>query len=190
MSELIAVSVLGADRPGIVADVAAILARDGLLVLDVSQTIVHGQFAGVFIARPATSVTETGWDRRVERELRDHFKSENVNAWAYLVPPEVPASTAQAEPWVVTSMGPDAVDVLARLTRVMAGRKANIVGLKAGRRGPDDRQDKGQAVLIFEVEIPESVAPELARELRRTAAELGHEISIQHRAVFESIHRI
>ena len=46
----IMISVLGHDRPGIIAAVSEVLFRSGCNIEDVSQTILQTEFAGIFIA--------------------------------------------------------------------------------------------------------------------------------------------
>ncbi len=59
----IIISVLGHDRPGIIAAVSEVLFRNGCNMEDVSQSILQTEFAGVFIAsRPdALAVRRTQW---------------------------------------------------------------------------------------------------------------------------------
>ena len=46
----IIISVIGHDRPGIIAAVSDVLFRNGCNIEDVSQSILQTEFAGVFIA--------------------------------------------------------------------------------------------------------------------------------------------
>ena len=46
----IVITIIGKDRVGIVAKVAAALAEDGINILDINQNIVHGFFNMVMVA--------------------------------------------------------------------------------------------------------------------------------------------
>ena len=46
----VVISVLGADRPGIVAAVSRVLYEHGCNIEDVNQTILQTEFAGIFVA--------------------------------------------------------------------------------------------------------------------------------------------
>jgi glycine cleavage system transcriptional repressor len=46
----VVISILGRDRPGIVASVAEILLDKGCNIEDVTQTSLQAEFAGIFIA--------------------------------------------------------------------------------------------------------------------------------------------
>ena len=48
--EKVVISVLGRDRPGIVATVSRTLSESGCNIEDISQTTLQNEFAGIFIA--------------------------------------------------------------------------------------------------------------------------------------------
>ena len=51
--------------------------------------------------------------------------------------------------------------------------------------------DPGDNIMIYEVVIPEDIDQQsLRRDLRDKAKELMLEISIQHKRIFEAIHRV
>ena len=52
--ELVVVTVLGADRPGIVAGIAGVLASRGVNIVDISQTVVRGIFSMIMIVDLST----------------------------------------------------------------------------------------------------------------------------------------
>uniref|UniRef100_A0A7C5YX56 UPF0237 protein ENL47_07615 n=1 Tax=Ignisphaera aggregans TaxID=334771 RepID=A0A7C5YX56_9CREN len=52
--ELIVISIIGADRPGIVAGITAILAKHNVNIVDIAQTVVRGIFSMIMIADLST----------------------------------------------------------------------------------------------------------------------------------------
>ncbi|MBU1209467.1 MAG: ACT domain-containing protein [Proteobacteria bacterium] len=50
MSDWVAVSIIGRDRPGIVASVSKVLFQNRCNIEDLSQTAIRGQFAMILIA--------------------------------------------------------------------------------------------------------------------------------------------
>ncbi len=54
----IVITVIGPDRVGIIAAVSAILAENGVNILDISQTIMQEFFVMVLVADMATSETD------------------------------------------------------------------------------------------------------------------------------------
>jgi glycine cleavage system transcriptional repressor len=70
---------------------------------------------------------------------------------------------------------------------VIAGFEVNIENLRA-----IALQDvPSRVVIVFEVAVPQSVhRPAFREALRWKAEELGLELSVQHREIFEAIHRL
>jgi glycine cleavage system transcriptional repressor len=85
-------------------------------------------------------------------------------------------------------MGPDRLGLVAGVTELLARFGVNISNLKAVFRGGDDPLAN---TMIYEVDIPLTVDQNLFREaLCQRGMELGLDISLQHREIFEAIHRI
>ena len=178
-------SVLGQDRPGILAAVSGALYRVNGNIENVSQTTLQTQFAGIFIASIPTKV---GID-----ELTAHLKKAlaplgmNVHVDRLTSAPESQPAGA-CEPFVITTKGPDRKGLVAKITAIMARYNANITNLQAIFRGGDN---PGDNIMIYEVDVPADVnQQDLHADLRRTAQRLGLEISIQHRKIFEALNRI
>ncbi len=56
MSEdLVVITVIGADKPGIVAGITSVLARYNVNIVDISQTVVRGIFSMIMIVDLSTS---------------------------------------------------------------------------------------------------------------------------------------
>ncbi|SPF33507.1 Amino acid-binding ACT domain protein [Syntrophobacter sp. SbD1] len=183
MSKVI-VSVVGHDRPGIIAAVSRVLFLNGCNIEDVSQSILQTEFAGVFIASLPKSLSARELSRRLCEELDPMGLSvllrqmESTGVW------EPPPS----EPFVITTMGPDRPGLVAGITELLAGFGVNISNLKAVFRGGDDPHEN---TMIYEVDIPVAVDQNSFREaLYKRGGELDLDVSLQHREIFEAIHRV
>jgi glycine cleavage system transcriptional repressor len=180
----IIVSVLGLDRPGIIAAVSEVLFRNKYNLEDVSQTILQTEFAGVFIAsRPdSPEIGELG--HRLREKIAPMGLSfllqemETGEAWRF----------PESEPFVITAMGPDRPGLVSGITGLLARFDINISNLKAVFRGGDNPNEN---TMIYEVDIPVSVDKTSFREaLYERGREMRLEVSLQHREIFEAIHRI
>ena len=70
----------------------------------------------------------------------------------------------------------------------MARFGVNITSLKAVFRGGDDPR---RNTMIYEVDVPLAIDQHAFRDsLRKKADNLGLDLSIQHRNIFEAIHRM
>ena len=149
----IIVSVLGHDRPGIIAAVSEVLFRSGCNIEDVSQTILQTEFAGIFIASYPDSLKARELIARLREKLDPMGLSvllremDAVGVW--VAPP--------SEPFVITTMGPDRPGLVAGITELLVRFGVNISNLKAVFRGGDNPRAN---TMIYEVDIPVAAGPE------------------------------
>ena len=179
------ISVLGTDRPGIIAAVTRVLFENDFNIEDVSQTILQNQFSGIIITEGPDDVTPEGLNSALEKEtsvLDLHFHvrelGDNKISW----------TTCDCEPFVITTRGPDRKGLVAKVTALLAAHNVNVTQLQAAFRGGED-PDKN--IMIYEVDIPLNVDRQTLRmALRDKGQELGLQISIQHKNIFQAINRI
>ncbi|MFP5213260.1 MAG: glycine cleavage system protein R [Acidobacteriota bacterium] len=182
--EKVAISVLGFDRPGIIAAVAGVLFENRCNIEDVDQTILQTEFAGIFIASMPEGTTEEALLRRLQERLVPMGLSVLLRKTGEAGEWNPPAS----EPFVITTRGPDRLGLVAGVTDIISRFGVNIANLKAVFRGNDDAR---QNIMIYEVEVPVDIDQKSFREtLHEWAKEFGLDISIQHRDIFEAIHRV
>jgi glycine cleavage system transcriptional repressor len=180
----IVVSVLGYDRPGIVATVARILFEHRCNIEDVSQTILQTEFAGTFLAAVPADLSEP--------ELLEDFREEltPLGLSVLIKPLEQRGewTPPESEPFVVTTVGPDRMGLVAGMTEVIFRYGVNIANLKAVFRGGENPRDN---LMIYEVDVPVGIDQQaFRRSLRERAEQLGLDLSVQHRDIFEAIHRV
>ena len=177
-------SVIGYDRPGIVAYVAQTLADLNCNIENVSQTTLQGTFAGIFTAACPTNVTCEALETVFSAGISDNKLKIHVD-------PIMDAAAVDKKPtqhFVVTTKGPDGQGLVAGITRVLANHKANISNLQAYFRGGTDADDNG---MIYQVEVPlDTDLSALRQALRDKAQELNLEISIQHNDIFMAVNRV
>ncbi|MCE5333792.1 MAG: ACT domain-containing protein [Desulfobacteraceae bacterium] len=180
----IIVSVLGHDRPGIIAAVSDVLFRTGCNIEDVSQTILQTEFAGIFIASLPDSLQIQNLHASLCEKLGPMGLSVLLREMGETGLWDAPPS----DPFVITTLGPDRLGLVARITELLAGYGVNISNLKAVFRGGENPQAN---VMIYEIDIPATVDQHAFREsLYERGAQLGLDISLQHRDIFEAVHRI
>jgi glycine cleavage system transcriptional repressor len=158
----LAITVIGPDRTGIVADVAEALAEVGANLTDSTMTRLRGHFTMTLICTGPTA----GQAEEALAALKD------VVTTVRGVVPEDDAASA-GEPYVVSVHGADRLGIVAAVTRVVAGAGGNITDLSTRLAG-------SLYVLIAEVELPAAAANELAEHLAVAGAELGVEVALRH----------
>lgn len=160
MHEL-AITVIGPDRTGIVADVAEALAEVGANLTDSTMTRLRGHFAMTLICTGPTA-------DEAEAALEPLA---GVVTTVRKVEPEADAADG-GEPYVVSVHGADRLGIVAAVTRVVAAAGGNITDLTTRLAGQ-------LYVLIAEVDLPVGAAEELAEQLAVAAVELGVEVTLR-----------
>jgi glycine cleavage system transcriptional repressor len=160
----LAITVIGPDRTGIVADVSEALAGVGANLSDSTMTRLRGHFAMTLICTgPAASA--------VEEALAPLSADGRLLATVRTVQGESGAD-GSGEPWLVSVHGADRLGIVAAVTRVVAGAGGNITDLTTRLTGP-------LYVLVAEVEVPLGVADLLAARLAEAAGELGVDVTLR-----------
>ena len=160
MNEL-AITVIGPDRTGIIAEVSGALAGVGANLSDSTMTRLRGHFAMTLICTGPTA----GDVEKALAPLGDLISTVRV------VEPETDAEVA-GEPYLVSVHGADRLGIVAAVTRVVAAAGGNITDLSTRLTGP-------LYVLIAEVDVPPGVAGDLAARLAEAADELGVEVTLR-----------
>jgi glycine cleavage system transcriptional repressor len=97
-------------------------------------------------------------------------------------------SSTQSEAFIITTKGPDRKGLVAGISEVIARFEGNITNLQAVFKGGSKPVDN---IMIYEVDVPlETDQQALYQELKKRAHELALDIDIQHRNIFEAIHRV
>ncbi|MFU8854480.1 glycine cleavage system protein R [Micromonospora sp. SL1-18] len=163
MDEL-AITVIGRDRPAIVADVAEALARLGANLTDSTMTRLRGHFAMTLICvGPAAA--------DVEAALAPLAADGQLLATVRAVTPDG-QTPAAGEPYVMAVHGADRMGIVAAMTRVLADAGGNVTDLSTRLTG-------SLYVVVAEVELPPGSSDEVAGRLARTAGELGVGVSLR-----------
>jgi glycine cleavage system transcriptional repressor len=178
-------SVLGRDRPGIVAAVSRVLLDQSCNIENVSQTMLQSEFAGIFVVSLPDGMPAEDLHLALDSRLAPIGLTVLTKPCD---PGEDAGATAACEPFVITTRGPDRKGLVAHISGVIARHGVNITNLQAMFKGGDV---PGDNIMIFEVDVPTAVDLQtLARDLRDKAVDLRLDISIQHRQIFEVLHRI
>lgn len=181
----IVISVIGRDCPGVVYAISSALSKEKCNIEELSQTILKGQFASIFIVSAPEDVNEEDIQRVVSLSLEARNMDLTVAARTFET--DTFSCSEETEPFVVTVNGSDRPEIIAMISGVFAEQKVNIENLKAIRVD----ESSNECVLVFEVALPLSINRNAFRQmLQAKARSMGLAISIQHENIFEAIHRV
>jgi len=184
MDKLI-ITVLGKDRPGIIAAISKSLYNMGCNLENVNQVILQNQFAGIFIVLPpkdssVETIKQTLIKDSAGTGLHIHVDGADTD--------QNEDQPADGEDFVITTIGPDQKGLVSRFTQIIADAKVNVTNLRAVFEGGDTPEAN---IMVYEVYItPDTDQKGLFTALRDKASELGLDISIQHKNIFQAINKI
>ena len=182
----VSVSVMGHDRPGIVAGVAKVLFENACNIEALSQTVVMGQFAMIVVAAPLKGSDAAP----LYKDLEVLAKALDLEIHIREVDPEgkVPFPAQETEPFVITVRGADRPGLVAAITAILAEQGINIIRLGA-EVVPVDQQV--EYIQIYEVDIPKELDFALIQKaLQERGAEIGVTVDMQHWNIFRAINQI
>jgi glycine cleavage system transcriptional repressor len=161
-----AITIIGHDRPGIIAGATEILAGLGLNLTDSSMTRLRGHFAMTLVCAGDAGAGD------VERALAPMAGDSGLVVTVRELGPE-PAPEPAGGHFVLSLHGADRLGIVAAVTRVLADAGGNITDLTTRLAGD-------LYVLLVEVDLPSTVEIEpLTARLREVARGLGVEATLR-----------
>lgn len=169
-----AVSIMGKDRPGIVAGAAEVLYRLGCNIEDSSCTMLAGEFAMILIVSREKPFSKG----RLMEEFQGFSEAMHLSVFVRsLKGDEIHYHSPPGELCIVSVYGSDRPGIVFRVTRELAERQVNITDLNTKLIGT---KEAPVYVLMIEAVLPEGIGVEdVARMLEKLKKELNVEISVR-----------
>ncbi|HEX5919343.1 MAG TPA: ACT domain-containing protein [Nocardioides sp.] len=161
-----AITVLGHDRPGIIAETTDKLAGLGLNLEDSTMTLLRGHFAMMLVCEGSAP------DAEIEQALAPLTADGSLTVTVREVPTEhVP--TGDGTSWVLSVHGGDRPGIVSAVAAVVAGAGGNITDLTTRLAGD-------LYLLVAEVDLPAGAdVAAVDGELSRVAADLGVGVTLR-----------
>jgi len=169
-----AVSVVGADRPGIVAGVTEAFYRLGCNIADSSCAMLAGEFAMIVIISHRKPFTKI----QLLEELKPVCERLSMTLSVRHLPQgEQDRKDTPGEICQITVYGADQPGIVYRVTSLLAARQINIMDLQTKLAGSDEAP---VYIMLLEVVLPEGVTSETVEQLLNSLKqELQVEISVR-----------
>jgi glycine cleavage system transcriptional repressor len=162
---VLAITVLGHDRPGIIAETTAALADLGLNIEDTTMTLLRGHFAMMLITGGTVSAGA------VEEALVPLTADGSLSVSVRELPEE--QATGSGSSYLLSVHGGDRPRIVSTLVGVVAGAGGNITDLTT-------RLSGDLYVLLAEVDLPSGTdVPALQESLRSAATDLGVDVTLR-----------
>ncbi len=161
-----AITVIGHDRPGIIAETTRVLADLGLNLEDSTMTLLRGHFAMMLLCAGDTPSAE------VEAALAP-LTADGTLTVAVREVPEEAGQEAVGASYVLTVHGGDRPGIVSRVATEVAGVGGNITDLTTRLAGE-------LYLLVAEVDLPAAAdVAALQESLRAAAADLGVGVTLR-----------
>lgn len=169
-----AVTIIGKDRPGIVADTSEVLYTLGCNVEDSSCTMLGGEFAMILIVSHEKPFSK----KRLESEFAAKNTGNGLSAFIRtLKDDEVCYREPEGELCLVSVYGSDQAGIVFRITRELADRGVNITDLNTKLIGSPAEP---VYVLMLEAVLPQGMSVDnVSSLLEKMKKELSVEISVR-----------
>jgi glycine cleavage system transcriptional repressor len=161
-----AITVLGHDRPGIIAETTRVLADLGLNLEDSTMTLLRGHFAMMLISAGAAGSAE------IESALSGLTEDGSLTVSVREVPEE-PEQPAVGASYVLTVHGGDRPGIVSAVAEEVARFGGNITDLTTRLAGE-------LYLLVAEVDVPDSTDVDaLSTALEAVATDLGVGVTLR-----------
>ena len=179
MSHRYVVSILIADRVGILSAITAGVTDLGANIEGISQTVVQGYFTVIMTA----AFPQAAGEEDIRRAIQNRFQRDEVSV---LVRPYTPQARVPVEGdrYILTMSGNDQPGILKALTAYLAEKKINVEDLFFRIVGE-------QVTHIGEVTVPAQLdLKQVQDELRDVMAPFALTISLQHENLFRATNEV
>lgn len=169
-------TVLGKDRPGIIAGVTRVLFQEGCNLEDASMTVLEGEFAMIMVVCLR--------HEKKKKTIRAKIAALERKGGLTFFWKELPRKLKRGEkhaagsiPHLITVMGRDRTGIVYQTSRLLAKHHLNITDLNCKILG---RQGRALYMMLLEVDIPRRFQfPRLTRDLRALGRKLDVELRIK-----------
>ena len=163
---LLAVTLIGHDRPGIIADATSALAERGGNLEDSTMTILRGHFTMVLLVSTTAPLDE------VEAELATLTGDGTLEVSVRELPEEQEAAPTDVTPYLLSVHGADRPGIVSEITAVVASAGGNVTDFSTRLTGD-------LYVLLAEVDLPNTAdIDSLRARLVRSSEALDVEASL------------
>ncbi len=167
----LAISALGADRPGIVAAVTGVLVEQGCNLEDTTMSILRGHFAMMLVVA-APDAVDAG---ALEGALAGEAERFDLVVAVRAIDDDVPVSPT-GQSYALSVYGADRPGIVHRVAVALADLGVNVVDLATRMIGGSERP---VYAMLLDVTLPDGVAAEVVEaRLDEACGDLGVEWSL------------
>jgi len=175
--KLIAVSVYGLDKPGIIYGISKVLADNNVNIVDIEQNVLQGLFVMFIIGDAERCKVSIG---ELRKQLEEMGRELGVHVH---LTPFVKPKQKEKDLYVITVLGKDRVGVVRDITKILLEHNVNI------ERTTLTARDKLISI-EFVVDVGDADPDEIKRQLKEEVESYGLDVVIQPYSIFKREKRL
>jgi len=169
-------TVIGRDKPGIIAEVTGALFRERCNLEDISMTILEGEFAMILISHYQTTTQA----EKLQHAFDQLGKKRGLSIYWNEVRQKLvrgESSKKGTKNYLITAFGKDKTGIVHKISQMLSKSRLNITDLNSRILG---RGRKSLYAMMLEVDVPRSYAlKKLEKKLAAMEKQLRVEIQIR-----------
>ncbi len=174
MSKQIAVSVLGKDRPGIVAAITKVFYETGCNIEDSSMTLLRSEFAMLVLAALPAGMKEVTLLEKMEKAAKPLGLCVSLRS---LSAKEAETEKTTGEPCIISVYGADRPGIVYTISRLLADNGVNVTDVQTS---ISTRGKKHVYIMFLEVRLPSKLAiAALKRKLDNAGRKLNVAVALR-----------
>ena len=174
MSKQIAISVLGKDRPGIVAAITRVFYETGCNIEDSSMTLLRSEFAMLMLAALPAKLKQETLQEKLEKAAKPLGLCVTLRP---LSSKEAAIEKICDEPCIISLYGADKPGIVYTISKLLADNNVNITDVQTS---ISVRAKKHVYIMFLEVCLPSKTAiVSLKRKLARMGIKLNVTVTLQ-----------
>ena len=180
MKTFASLSVIGKDRPGIVAEISKVLFSSGCNLLDSSMTLLASEFAMILLLELPDGLSLNRLSSAVDtasRKLKLSFSLKPVK------PGEIKKEKQKGKPYIISVYGADRPGIVYKVSELLSKHRVNITDVQT-----NISKISGVPVyiMIIEADLPSAkTLPSVKTALAKLASTLAVSISINQTEAVE-----
>jgi glycine cleavage system transcriptional repressor len=175
--QVMVISVMDRDRPGIVAEVTEGISALGGNLADLRESVLCGYFTMILIAGFPSGVSAEQVEQALVRKMASHV---SVSLHEGLLPEQKDSEHA----YVLSAVGRDRVGLVAQVSRFCCARGVNILDLAS-------HVDADQYTMMLQIDLANLESLDgFKEELSAFGKECGLNLVLQHNEIFRATNEI
>lgn len=180
-TQLLFLSVIGKDKPGIIAEITKQIASVGFNLEDVMMSLLDDQFSMMMVISLSKNAQKESLIQLLQKKMKTSKRLSHLHLSWYASSESLKRASCESSPNVkrvlITVLGPDQVGIVHQVSQILFQYGANITDLNSKILGASGK--KCIYSLMLEADISSNQLAKLQKSLGQTSKKLSVEIQVK-----------